>query len=267
MLKRVLSAVVLVAIGIPSLMLGGIPNFLLIAFLGVLAAWEYGTLFTAVNYHPSRPILVGGTFFVILTRAFFRPLALPIIELVILLAMAFHLFEYEQGRDQAPVDFAITVAGVGYIGWLGSYLMDLRNLPNGEWWIFVVLPTVWLVDTGAYMVGIRYGKHKMSPRLSPKKSWEGYWGGVFTGVLCCTLFAFISSTWGPLHFALWKGALLGLLLGLLTPLGDLGESMFKRQSGAKDSGTLMPGHGGAFDRIDSWLWGAILGYYFIVWLG
>jgi phosphatidate cytidylyltransferase len=77
--------------------------------------------------------------------------------------------------------------------------------------------------------------------------------------------AFAYSTWGPLHLSIWVGVLFGLVVGLLTPLGDLGESMLKRQAGLKDSGTIFPGHGGAFDRIDSWIWGAVLGYYFITW--
>ena len=105
----------------------------------------------------------------------------------------------------------------------------------------------------------------MSPRLSPKKTWEGFAGGALTAMLGGGFFAYAYSTWGPLQLPIWIGALFGLVVGLLTPLGDLGESMLKRQAGQKDSGTIFPGHGGAFDRIDSWLWGAVLGYYFIIW--
>jgi phosphatidate cytidylyltransferase len=122
-------------------------------------------------------------------------------------------------------------------------------------------------DTGAYSIGKAYGRHKMAPRLSPKKSWEGYaasvitatWGGIFT------VYAF--TTYGNLagQITLWQGAILGFILGSLPPLGDLGESMIKRQSGIKDSSDIIPGHGGFFDRIDSWLWGAVIGYYFLVW--
>lgn len=266
MLKRVLSAVGLILIGLPALMLGGIPSFVVLAFLLTAAAWEYANLFAAAQYAPSRLALVGGTFFVIAARFFMPSLAAPVLGALVLLGLAIHIVAYERGRAEAPIDFAVGVTGLIYIGWLGSYILDLRALPNGMWWTFLVLPTIWLVDVGAFMVGVRYGTHKIAPRLSPKKSWEGYAGGVFAGILCGIFLAYAFSTWGPLDFAVWKGALLGLLLGALTPLGDLGESMIKRYAGMKDSGSLIPGHGGAFDRIDSWLWGAILGYYFILWL-
>jgi len=107
----------------------------------------------------------------------------------------------------------------------------------------------------------------MAPRLSPKKSWEGYAAGVFTGAIGGAFFAFAYATYGNLggDITPLQGGLLGLLLGAITPLGDLGESMFKRQSGLKDSSDVIPGHGGFFDRIDSWLWGAVIGYYFLVW--
>jgi phosphatidate cytidylyltransferase len=126
---------------------------------------------------------------------------------------------------------------------------------------------VWLADSGAYSIGAAYGKHKLSPRLSPKKSWEGYWAGVFTGVIGAMFLAYAYGRWGSLtgDISLAQAALLGLLLGLLTPLGDLGESMFKRQARLKDSSDVIPGHGGFFDRIDSWLWAAVIGFYFLKW--
>jgi phosphatidate cytidylyltransferase len=103
----------------------------------------------------------------------------------------------------------------------------------------------------------------MAPRLSPKKTWEGFAGGVLTSTLSGAL---IGALWGLVTPALTpgRGAFLGLALGVLTPLGDLGESMIKRQFGEKDSSHLLPGHGGVFDRIDSWLWAAVIGYYMIV---
>lgn len=265
MLKRTISSLAILAIGMPALMMGGIFYYGLISLLLLIAAWEYSIMFQAAHHKPSRLALLGGTFFVSATRTFFPDYSLPALEIFVLLALAIHLVQYERGKDSAVIDFGITVAGLVYIGWIGSYLLDLRNLPNGAWWVFLALPCVWMADVGAYSIGAAYGKHKMAPRLSPKKSWEGYWAGVLTAVLAGMFFSYAYSTWGPLNVPIWQGGLLGLLIGLLTPLGDLGESMFKRQVGMKDSGNIIPGHGGAFDRIDSWLWGAVIGYYFIVW--
>jgi phosphatidate cytidylyltransferase len=106
----------------------------------------------------------------------------------------------------------------------------------------------------------------MAPRLSPKKSWEGYAASVFTGMIGGAFLVYAYSTFGYFsgHITILQGALLGLVMGALPPLGDLGESMIKRQSGIKDSSDIIPGHGGFFDRVDSWLWGAVIGYYFLV---
>jgi phosphatidate cytidylyltransferase len=137
------------------------------------------------------------------------------------------------------------------------------------WWLKLVLPLVWAADTGGYSIGSAYGKHKMAPRLSPKKSWEGYFAGIFTSVLVGAFFAYAFSLMPtgpqPLHGLInpLQGALLGLAIGALAPLGDLGESMLKRQSGMKDSSNIFPGHGGFLDRIDSWIWGAAIGYFLI----
>ncbi len=131
--------------------------------------------------------------------------------------------------------------------------------------MLLTLPAVWLADSGAYFIGKRFGRTPFSPRLSPKKTWEGYLAGVVVGILGTTLLAALwRSGAGPdTLITPWRGALLGGILAVITPLGDLGESMIKRQVGVKDSSNLLPGHGGAFDRIDSWLWAAPLGYYII----
>ena len=282
MLRRFITSVLLLVFGLPGLLFGGPLYFLVADFYLIVAAWEYVEMSRADGLRASRALVVGGVLAITAARAFFPAASVPVFTLCIMLALAVHLIQYERGREQAGLDFLSSVGGLAYLGWVGAYLIDVRmhTGPDGGWWIMLVLPVVWLVDTGAYSIGARYGTHKLAPRLSPHKTWEGFWAGAISGALGGAFFAFAYSPWGPvptpfwgfvlqgsgpLHLPLWQGALFGLLIGLLTPLGDLGESMLKRQAKMKDSGNLFPGHGGAFDRIDSWLWAAVLGYYFITW--
>ena len=267
MLRRTLTALVLVAIGLPGIIYGGVFYFVLMTIFLVGGAWEYARMYRAIQYEPHQILTVGGVLAIATARVFFVESAMPLFVGLMLLAMTVHLIAFERGRDQAALDFCVTVAGIVYIGWLGSYLLDLRNLDQGVWWLMLILPMVWAGDTGAYSIGAVYGKHKMSPRLSPKKSWEGYFAGVFTSVLVGAFFAYAFSSLGPqpLNGLIdpIQGALLGLFIGAVAPLGDLGESMLKRQSGLKDSSNIFPGHGGFLDRIDSWIWGAAIGYFII----
>jgi phosphatidate cytidylyltransferase len=271
--KRVLTALGLAVIGLPAIIYGGVFYFIVIAILLVGSAWEYVRLYRAVQFEPSQLVTVGGVLVIVTARFFFAEAAMPLFILSILLAMAVHLVAFERGRNQAGTDFTITVAGITYLGWIGSYLIDLRFLGNeylGLWWWFLILPMVWASDTGGYSIGSAYGKHKMSPRLSPKKSWEGYAAGAFTSLLVGAFFVYAFSKLGPQPLAGYinpvQGGLLGLFIGAIVPLGDLGESMLKRQSGLKDSSNIFPGHGGFLDRIDSWIWGAAIGYLVIQFL-
>jgi phosphatidate cytidylyltransferase len=263
--KRVITSLALAAIGIPAIILGGFYYYaLILLFLGA-AAWEYGRLFGKVDCKVPEVLLIGGVVLVATTRVFFPEQAAAALTLSILAAMAWHLLDYEKGRDRAGSDFAVTTAGIIYLGWIGAYLIMLRTLPDGLWWLLIVLPTIWLADMAAFFVGIRFGKHALSPRLSPKKTWEGYWAGVVFGTLSSVGLAILWHRLGGPAVSWWQGAALGAVLSILTTLGDLGESMFKRQAGVKDSSNIFPGHGGVLDRIDSWLWGAALGYLFITW--
>jgi phosphatidate cytidylyltransferase len=224
-------------------------------------------MFRAVHYEPNELVTIGSVLGVATARFFFELASVPLFVLFVLLAMAVHVIAHERGRDQAPVDFAVTVTGMVYLGWIGSYLIDLRQLPQGGWWLMLVLPIIWGGDTGAYSIGAVYGNHKMTPRLSPRKSWEGYFAGLFTSMVVGAFLAYAFSSLGPQPLGglitPLEGGFLGLVIGGLAPLGDLGESMFKRQGGLKDSSNIFPGHGGFFDRIDSWIWGAALGYFLI----
>ncbi len=265
MAKRTITALSLLIVAMPAVLLGGIWFFLLISLFIVLASWEYVQMFRAVHMQPAMWVTVGGTLLILVVRAFYPAYAEFVLTCLALIALAAHLYTFERGRDQAALDFTITVGGFLYLGWVGAYLNDLRALPEGGWWLMFILPTVWMADSSAYLIGAKYGKHKLAPRLSPKKSWEGYLAGVFTGTLYGGFFAYVYSWLGPLHVTIAQGMLLGFVLSVITTLGDLGESLFKRQGGVKDSGRLFPGHGGAFDRIDSWLWAAVIGVYWIRW--
>jgi phosphatidate cytidylyltransferase len=274
MRSRTLTALAMAAVGLPAIIYGGVFYFLLMGFFLVGSAWEYVRLYRAVHYEPHEMVTLGGVlviatarFFIATTNILSAETAIFLFVAAILLAMTVHLVAFERGRDQAGLDFTITVAGIVYLGWIGSYLLDLRYLPAGGWWLMLVLPIVWAGDTGAYSIGAVYGKHKMSPRLSPKKSWEGYFAGLFTSVLIGAFFSYAFSSLGPQPLGglitPLQGGLLGFFIGALAPLGDLGESMLKRQSGRKDSSNIFPGHGGFLDRIDSWVWGAAIGYFII----
>jgi phosphatidate cytidylyltransferase len=193
-------------------------------------------------------------------------MAVTVFTLSVLVAMGFHLLRFEQGREPAALDLVITLGGIVYLGWVAAYFIDLRSLPDGALWLLLVFIIVWIADAVAYFVGVRFGTHKMLPRLSPKKSWEGYLSGVVAGTLVAALLAIVVGRLGVLQLDLWSTLGLGLLLSIVTTLGDLGESLFKRFAGMKDSGSFLPGHGGAFDRIDSLIWAGVLGYFWIRYL-
>jgi phosphatidate cytidylyltransferase len=262
LVKRLLVAILLVPPGIGFIALGGWPYGLLITLILGGAAWEYWNLFRIGGYAPSQVLIIGGVVGLALLTMI-RPDSLTSgIVFLTLAAMTYHLVDFERGRDKPATDFGITLGGVLYLGLIGSYLISLRNLPEGKWWVLLVLPSVWLADSGAFIIGSRFGIHKLSPRLSPKKTWEGYFAGIVFGTAGGALLAALWHLMSP-AMTIERGALVGFLMGTLTPLGDLGESMIKRQAGVKDSSQILPGHGGVLDRIDSWLWAGVIGYYVI----
>lgn len=265
--KRLLVALIGIPVGVAVFMIGG--WLFAVAFVLLLgrAAWEYAGLFENAGAQPAKWLIVSGVVSFLLIRLAVPGTSSWPFVLFVFLSMVVHLFAYERGRDQAGTDFTITLSGIFYIGLLGSYFAALRNLPNGQWWLLISLIAVWLADTGAYALGTHFGKHKMSPRLSPKKSWEGYFAGLVFGTLGSVLFLQLLRQLGlpnDLAFSLQNIAVLGFAISALTTLGDLGESMIKRQMKVKDASQLLPGHGGILDRIDSWLWAVPIGYYLIV---
>lgn len=265
--QRVLVAVVLLPIGIALIFAGGLAYLVMVAFFMVVAAGEYAQMFAALNRRSHRLLVAGGALTLLLSRYFwgFR-YDVHLIAALILLTLVYHMADYERGAAESGTDFAVSLSGMLYIGFIGAYMISLRQLADGAWWVMLALPVIWIADSGAYFAGRAWGKHKISPRLSPRKTWEGYLAGVAAGTLSGAALAAafpLLAGHAVAGMSPVNGALVGFLISTFAPLGDLAESMFKRQAGVKDSGNLLPGHGGAFDRVDSWLWAGLIAYYFV----
>ena len=263
---RVKAVLIFIPLVLVMIWLGGWPFNLFITAILLISGFEFNALFKNIGYEPSPYLLLSGILLIVLQRWFLDSFYLEfLISLLIFITSTVALVQYESGRSNAAVNFAINLMGILYIGWVGSFFIPFRNLPNATGWMLTALPVVWLADCGAYFIGRWLGKKKLAPRLSPGKTWAGLAGGVLTGTLSGVLLILLwrSIDWLPLQTPLWQGAVMGLLLSILTPIGDLLISLFKRTANVKDTGNLIPGHGGMLDRIDSWIWAAMLGYYLV----
>ncbi len=259
---RVKAALIFVPLLIFLAYLGGwVYNLFIIAIL-MIAAFEFGRLFTTMGYSPSLAMIIGGV--LILTLQRWLPLQGfdgVLTTVVFLLTALVGIFQYEKGSQDAAFHFAIHLAGIFYIGWVGGFLISIRALPDGRGWLLTVLPIIWLADAGAYFIGRWLGKHKLAPKVSPGKTWEGIIGGILTGTLSGFLLIMLWRAVGflPDQTPLWQGLVLGAAIATLAPIGDLLVSLLKRTAGVKDTGRLLAGHGGILDRIDSWIWAALIG--------
>lgn len=265
LLTRVKTALVLLILGLTAIYLSGWVYFAFITLILCLAANEYSQIYHKGGFKPNTILILSAVFGISLCRYLFEfQYSDIILAASFLISMTFHTFQYERGYDQAPINLTLTVTAIIYFGWIGSYLISIMFLPKGQWWLLLSIAIIAFADSGAYFIGSRFGKHKMAPRLSPKKSWEGYFGGVIIGILGGILMGLAFHPFNS-SITIINGLVLGIILSVITPIGDLGESMIKRQFKIKDSSKLFPGHGGAMDRIDTWVWAVCISYYLIIW--
>lgn len=167
------------------------------------------------------------------------------------------------GRTYGDVLADIAAAGFIpiYVPFLLALVLVLQHQANGAAWILTFIIVVVSADTGAYAVGVWIGKHPMVPRVSPKKTWEGFAGAATAAVIAATLLAYF-----VLDLPLWAGIVMGLVILITATLGDLGESLIKRDLGIKDMSSWIPGHGGLLDRLDSLLPSAVATLALCYWL-
>lgn len=262
--QRIITALVLLpfALGGFFLLDGG----LFALFIGAvvsLGAWEWARLagFTAQVQRVAYAALVAALLLVLYLVPAVAPWVLSLGVLWWVLATFLVLGYPASSRywAQAPVRLLIGLL-ILLPAWQGLVLF--KQWPEANWLILAVMVLVWGADIGAYFAGKRFGKRKLAPRVSPGKSWEGVIGGLLATLLICLLVGLYRG-WSALDLLL---ALAGTaVVVLVSVVGDLTESMFKRQSGVKDSSNLLPGHGGVLDRIDS-LTAAIPLFAALLWL-
>lgn len=261
---RFLTAVVALPILLLVVWIGGV------VFAGVVLAalaiggWEYARLLR-LNAQPPLLALVWALLALPLAAVWFarEDWLAPALALMLIAGMFIAVRRMERGAAAPITDLALAVFGGVYLGWLGSTLLAVRLLDDGAYLLIAIYGCVAFSDSAAYFVGRQWGAHKLAPRVSPKKTWEGYAGSVIGGPLFGALVGGLVPD-SPLGWG--HGAALGLLIGVLGTVGDLGISAIKRQVGAKDSSHLIPGHGGILDRLDSVLVSAAVGYYYLIWL-
>jgi phosphatidate cytidylyltransferase len=260
LVSRALVAVPGLVLVLGGVYLGGWFLFALAALAGLLALHELYRIGRAL-----RPLVLagyGGAVAALLGAAVGGEVWM-VGGFLLTLALAFLFAAVAETRQSTTVAIAATVLGAAWVGLGLGALILIREIPaNGDDFLYAVLLTVFVADTFAYLGGRLAGRHKMTPVMSPGKTWEGFTAGAITGVLTTWFWlyeGFFDETWEPFVF--------GGIIVLAALVGDLFESIVKRDLGVKDSGRLLLGHGGMLDRIDSLLFAGPAAYFALLAFG
>lgn len=257
---RILSALIGIPIVIGSVYLGGPWYAFFLLLLVNLGTYEFNSILKRQGYNaPSAFSYISVSLFIVII--FFNQL-----ELIYPLAMLtfFLLFVSALSNTEkiSITGAALSLWGIVYLGGMFGYMLLLRMLPDGAFYTYLLLIGVWIHDTAAYFVGVKWGLRKFAPQISPKKSVEGSLAGI--GFTVAIFFSTAILIPGLIPLNLGQVIILALGISVFAQLGDLLESAFKRQMDVKDSGGIIPGHGGILDRFDSLLLAAPFVYYFFL---
>jgi phosphatidate cytidylyltransferase len=273
--KRVISGALGAVFWLGLIFWGGLPYALSIVVLVVWGIKEYTDLLKCQGFRPQTQVILFIS--LLLLAVIYIVTNYPVLIdgnplqhserfLTLMLIVTFFIIftnELIGGTpEQGLVNAAVNLFGTVYIGFLFAYMLLLRYLPgrDGLFYVLFTVLVTWFNDTSAYFVGIKFGKHKLSPKISPKKSVEGSVAGLFGGLIAAVLLGIIFKK--PLLLM----GLMGIIVVVGGQCGDLIESIIKRNAGVKDSGAFLPGHGGVLDRFDSLLTAAPLVYYMVTYV-
>ena len=266
LVRRIGFAVVAIPLALAVVWYGGSPLVLVLAIVGGLGARELFDLSARRGIRPIRlfglisaagmaPISYGA-----LTAPGFREMVLeswPYVAAIWLIGLLTLVLATRSPADQPLSAAAITLLAVVYTGALPSFLIAIRHnrFPErswaGAWLVFFPLVVTWVCDTAAMFAGRALGGRKLAPTVSPGKTWSGSTAGVVGGTLMAPVFGALVLPRVGVNVPLWQLIVIAGLLSLIGQVGDLAESLFKREAGVKDSSHLIPGHGGVLDRFDS----------------
>jgi len=263
--KRFLTGLIVGILSLLAVLLGGIWLAVVVGVLVVLLSREYNEILKHKGFLPSFKIMVISSLLfgiVAYNRAFeFVPLVLIITVFSSLMWVLF------RGKQPYIANVATTIFGALYCGWFPIHLLMLRHIgetssgsgiqyPIGAAFCVIMLFAVSVTDIFCYFIGCRFGKHKLAPVISPNKTIEGSIGGT---VMCLIVTVILGMLLG---LAWYHALILGILIAAFAQIGDLCESMIKRDAGVKDSSNILPGHGGVMDRVDSYLLTFVVLYYY-----
>ncbi len=279
--QRVITALVALPIALVLLILGGVWFSLLILFLVLVGESEFYRIVEMKGVEPMRITGYILSILLVVVAYFSNEYYLNLI-LTMAILFIFIMQLYRRDVKTAISSISSTIVSIVYVAWLISHGILLRNIGNelvskygivlkkitmliqkpdymGLAYVVLVVAVTFLADTAAYFVGKSMGKHKLAPVVSPKKTWEGAIAGVVTAIITAVLTKWIMAIKMDVLYI----SILGLLLGIFGILGDLSESLLKRDVNIKDSGTIFPGHGGVLDRLDSLMFNVPITYYFV----
>lgn len=260
--------VIVALIGVPLIvilsLIGKIPFLIFTLGIGLVSYYEFSKMVRNKHSYTNRFIGYLAVALIIINeyKNFFDYRIFFICLILLLL-----LFELFRNKESAIANLGTTLLGIFYIGFFSAAILDLREFYNdsaftyaqGGYLIISILVSIWICDSAAYFIGSAYGLHKLMPRVSPNKSWEGAVAGFFFAIV-----GMIAARELVLAFLTMKDAIaIGVIVGIFGQLGDLVESLLKRDSHVKDSSSLIPGHGGIFDRFDSLLFTAPIVYLYL----
>ena len=246
---RNLPAAIGVGVGLGIVVVGSL-FYVKDAFIAVVAAalgiglWELTRAFAAAGIRiPFVPVLTGGI--IMLVSSFYGGMETAAVAMA-LTVIATLVWRLSEGADGFVRDSSAGMFALSYLFLMGSFVLLMLAETDGPWRVVAFIVATIASDTGGYAAGVLAGKHPMAPSISPKKSWEGFAGSLVTGVVAgvLTVTMALEGDW-------WVGVLLGIAGVVMATLGDLSESLIKRDLGIKDMGDLLPGHGGLMDRLDS----------------
>ncbi len=258
--QRVLSAIVLMPLLLAAVAAGDLWFLAVVAVASCLATWEFYSLLRRAGFSTLWPLGIALSLtFVLDAYQGGRLASVHIFALALLLSLSYLLIRRQS--EGGLVDWAVTWLPPLYVGFLLSYGVLLRQLPLGDRWLYLALGVTWATDTSAYFVGRTLGRHSFFRQVSPRKTLEGALGGVVCGALAGTAFSLLFG-WEPARIVP-----LALLASVAAEAGDLAESFIKRQLGTKDAGSLIPGHGGVMDRLDSLIFVFVVTYFWAILVG